>query len=161
MLIRFGVIGILLLSFSAQAGELQVSRYGSLSPVATSEQKDLLSIIVTISFNRNINTVGQALDHLLLRSGYQMADLSISDPVLPVLLTQPLPDVHKVLGPIHLDNALKTLAGPAWDLIVDPVHRLISFELLDKYNSESDKERAERLQQAVNNFRASTTMATK
>lgn len=133
MLIRLGVIGILLMSSVVQADTVPVGRYINLAPVATSEQADLLSVIVTVSFNQYINTVGQALEHVLLRSGYRLADLTISDPNLPILLSRPLPDVHKGLGPIRLDGALKTLAGPAWDLIIDPVHRLVSFELLAKY----------------------------
>ncbi len=40
----------------------------------------------------------------------------------------PLPAVHRSLGPMTLRDALKTLAGPAFNLVQDPVHRLITFE---------------------------------
>ncbi|MGH8490231.1 MAG: FimV/HubP family polar landmark protein, partial [Gammaproteobacteria bacterium] len=52
---------------------------------------------------------------------------------LPTLLGWPLPAVHRTLGPMRLDEALKTLAGPAHYLVVDPVHRLVSFELREPY----------------------------
>lgn len=137
MLIRLCVIGILLLSSIVHADDMvRVSRYGYVAPVATSAQADLLSVIVTISFNENIKNVGQALDHVLLRSGYRLADLSVSDPYLPILLSRPLPDVHRQLGPIRLNHALRTLAGSSWDLVLDPVHRLVSFELLSRYRRE-------------------------
>jgi Tfp pilus assembly protein FimV len=36
---------------------------------------------------------------------------------------------------MRLDEALKTLAGPARILVIDPVHRLVSFELRQRYAS--------------------------
>ena len=36
---------------------------------------------------------------------------------------------------MRLDEALKTLAGPAHTLVIDPVHRLVSFELRQRYAS--------------------------
>lgn len=36
---------------------------------------------------------------------------------------------------MRLDEALKTLAGPAHILVIDPVHRLVSFELRQRYAS--------------------------
>jgi len=43
--------------------------------------------------------------------------------------------VHRVLGPVTLRNALNTLAGPVWNLVIDPVNRIVSFELLDEYKN--------------------------
>ncbi len=36
---------------------------------------------------------------------------------------------------MRLDEALKTLAGPAHYLVLDPVHRLVSFELRQEYRA--------------------------
>ena len=124
----------------AQAGEIvpedaRVSRYGYVTPDATPEQRDPLSVVVKVSFNSHIATVGEALDHLLLRSGYQMASLEASDPSMRILVSRDLPEVHRKLGPITLVNALKALSGPVWELIVDPVNRLISFDLNQEYRS--------------------------
>ena len=44
------------------------------------------------------------------------------------LLDLPLPEAHRTLGPLPLRTALAILAGPAFRLVEDPVHRLISFE---------------------------------
>jgi conjugative transfer region protein (TIGR03748 family) len=129
---------VLLAAFSAHAHSgsgVRVSRYATIDPVATAEQTHPLSVVVTVEFNDRIHTVGEAIDFLLLRSGYRIADYSHSDPALPILLQLPLPLVHRKLGPIPLDQALRTLAGEAWDLVVDPVNRLISFELLERYRA--------------------------
>ncbi len=118
-------------------GLYQVGRYTSIEPVASAQQKDLLSVVVTVSFTDQVQSVGDAMRHILLRSGYRLASPQSSDPALPILLQSPLPLVHRQLGPIRIDNALTTLAGPAWDLVIDPVNRLVSFDLLEQYRSTS------------------------
>ncbi len=134
------LLGVLAASTAAQAeSHYQVGRYISVEPVATPVQKDLLSVVVTVDFTDQIQTVGDAMTHILLRSGYRMASLDASDPALPVLLNSPLPLVHRQLGPIRIDNALSALAGPAWDLVIDPVNRLVSFDLLERYRPSTDR----------------------
>jgi type IV pili sensor histidine kinase/response regulator len=124
------------LSVTAYAdGVYRMSRYATVNPVATSEQAHPLSVVVSLNFTDQVLTVEDAVRHLLSRSGYRLADLSASDPALPILLKQPLPLIHRHLGPITIENALVTLAGDAWDLVIDPVNRLVSFELLEQYRS--------------------------
>ncbi|MCG5526309.1 hypothetical protein LRB11_15445 [Ectothiorhodospira haloalkaliphila] len=67
-----------------------------------------------------------AVRHLLPPSGFALVDAAHADPYRPVLLNQSLPDVHRHLGPMALDQAL---AGEAWQVTLNPVHRLVSFEL--------------------------------
>ncbi|MEL0587559.1 MAG: pili assembly chaperone [Candidatus Thiodiazotropha sp. (ex. Lucinoma kazani)] len=124
---------LLIVSASYADGIYRVGRYTAIDPVATSQQSDVLSVVVTMNFPDQITTVGGAIQHLLHRSGYRLAALEASDPNIPTLLDLPLPSVHRRLGPIKIDNALRTLSGPAWDLVVDPVHRLVSFDLLESY----------------------------
>ena len=116
----------------------KVGRYSSVSTEPTSAQQDLLSVIIQLDFPRSIQTVGSAITILLLNSGYRLADLKVADPSLAILLDSPLPSVHRSLGPISLRKALTTLSGKTWDLIVDPVHRLVSFDLIEKYKFSFD-----------------------
>ena len=95
---------------------------------------DLLAVIIEIRFPQSINSVGQALENMLVNSGFRLAELSAADPSLSILLNSPLPNVHRSLGPVSLRTALNTLSGPSWDLIIDPVHRLVSFELKQDYS---------------------------
>ena len=97
---------------------------------ALPEQQSL--VVITLHAGA---TVGEALSHLLERSGYRLASLEASDPALPLLLKNPLPMVHRVLGPVTLRNALNMLAGSVWNLVIDPVNRIVSFELLDEYKN--------------------------
>ena len=112
---------------------VRVGRYSTIAPTATAAQADLLQVVVRIRFPAQITTLRPAFEHLLERSGYRLAPAPATDPRLDVLMREPLPQVHRSLGPITLQRALETLAGPAWILVVDPVHRLVSFELAKPY----------------------------
>ena len=117
------------------AGEdsVQVARYSTVVPVPRAAQTDPLTTVVTVVFPDELTTVNEALHHLLRRSGYRLAAPEASDPAFAVLADEPLPEVHRRLGPITVMHALNTLAGPAWRLAIDPVHRLVSFELAERY----------------------------
>ncbi|WP_020406851.1 hypothetical protein [Hahella ganghwensis] len=106
------------------------------APVEPLEQKiELLAVRTTIQFPQSIKTVGEAIDTLLLRSGYRLASLESSDPMLRVLLASPLPAVHREFHEQPIETILRVLASEAWVLVEDPVRRLISFELNHLYES--------------------------
>lgn len=139
MMKRLPVFAMLLVSalpltaWSADVEPVQVARYSTMAPVPRAAQIEPLSAIVSITFPDRVREVGDALRFLLRRSGYQLAAGDATDPAAQVLMQHPLPAVHRELGPVTLQRALTTLAGPAWKLIVDPVHRLLSFELAPPY----------------------------
>ncbi len=111
------------------AAEVQVGRYSTLPAMPSVAQADLLAATITVVFPARIYTVGDAVQYLLQRSGYRLAAEDVMGSESADLLALPLPAVHRHLGPITLAQALETLAGPAFRLIHDPVHRFISFEL--------------------------------
>ena len=88
----------------------------------------LLSAIVRVEFPGSVTRVGQAVEHLLQPSGYRLSPQQAAEPTRQSLLNLPLPEPHRMLGPMPLKTALETLAGPAFRLVEDPVHRLVSFE---------------------------------
>ena len=83
---------------------------------------------MTVRFPKRIQTLGEAVRYLLQRSGYRLATAEAIGPDTVALFALPLPAVHRSLGPMTLRDALETLAGPAFHLVQDPVHRLITFE---------------------------------
>ncbi|MDX1252269.1 MAG: conjugal transfer protein [Gammaproteobacteria bacterium] len=107
------------------ASSMQVARYSVMPPTATSAQADLMAVIINVRFPQQVSTVGEALDFLLRRSGYRLVDTD--SPAMAILQALPLPAVHRQLGPLTLNNALLTLAGSAYRLSVDPLHRTLSF----------------------------------
>lgn len=107
---------------------IPVTRYGrytlmKLAPQAA--QQNLLLQVVDVSLPATLHaTVGDALHHVLLRSGYTLCE---GDPDLTALYDLPLPLEHLQLGPLFLRDALLTLTGPAWDLQADDVRRRVCF----------------------------------
>jgi type IV pili sensor histidine kinase/response regulator len=112
----------------ASAVEVQVGRYATMPAQPTEEQVQLLAAIVSAAFPASVVTVGQAVGHLLQPSGYRLSPPGTAEPIRATLLNFPLPEPHRALGPMPLKKALETLAGPAFRLVEDPVHRLVSFE---------------------------------
>jgi type IV pili sensor histidine kinase/response regulator len=113
---------------AALARDVQVGRYASLIAAPTEAQTNLLSKMVTVKFPSRVKTVGAAIRHLLRGSGYRLAGESAADPARFDLLNFALPIAHRSLGPMPLQDALETLGGPAFRLVEDPLHRLVSFE---------------------------------
>lgn len=111
-----------------RASEVQVGRYSLMAAIPTEAQTDLMATTVTVQFPEHIQSVGEALRYLLQRSGYRLATAEAIDPEARALLSLPLPAVHQTLGPLTLQQALQTLAGPTFQLVQDPVHRLIAFQ---------------------------------
>ena len=114
---------------------LQVSRYVTLAAVASDPQKDPLSALIPKHvFDHQVATVQDALQVLLNDSGYRIASYH-PDQRVHQLFNLSLPAVHRKMGPISLENALNTLAGSPWMLVVDPVNRLITFQLPRHYKT--------------------------
>jgi conjugative transfer region protein (TIGR03748 family) len=120
---------------STDQQSLQVSRYVTLAAVASDTQKDPLSALIPkLVFGHQVSTVQDALQVLLSDSGYRISSYH-PDPRVHQLFNLSLPAVHRRMGPISLENALNTLAGSPWMLVVDPVNRLITFQLPRHYKT--------------------------
>jgi type IV pili sensor histidine kinase/response regulator len=108
---------------------IQTGRYTVLTPSPTHEQTHILDVIIHVTLpEEDLATVGQAIRYLLKRSGYQLVQPSRLSPDVRSLFAKPIPRIHRQLGPMPLRDALNTLATPAFRLIDDPVHRVISFQ---------------------------------
>ena len=108
-----------------EPGLIPVARYGRYTLVEmVPEQRDLLRQVIEISIPPILNaSVGDALRHVLLRTGYRLCDTTEA----AALYTLPLPAAHLRLGPLSLRDALLALAGPAWELSVDDASRAVCF----------------------------------
>ena len=129
MVVAICAVGICILaSMDLQAKDLQVGRYSLFAATPTQAQAELLATTMTVRFPNRIQGVGEAVRYLLQRSGYRLANIEAIGPDTAALFALPLPAVHRSLGPMMLRDALETLAGPAFHLVQDPVHRLVTFE---------------------------------
>lgn len=114
----------------AQPGntEVRISRYTTGSAGPDAAQLDPLEATVQVSFPRtSVATVGAAVNYLLLRTGYRLAAPQEVDPPASAVLSLPLPEVHRQLGPYSVRTALTVLLGTPFALSVDPVQRQVSY----------------------------------
>ena len=78
-------------------------------------------------------SVQEGLEQLLQGSGWALAGADNADPQIWRLYRQPWPDNKRTLNPMPLSQALSWVAGDGWSLVVDPVNRLVSFEVHSRY----------------------------
>ncbi|HAT1683235.1 TPA: pilus assembly protein PilL [Klebsiella oxytoca] len=110
---------------------VRYDRYLLVSTDPVAAQSDPLSQIIDIRIPSSLHpTVADALRYALKQSGYS---LCATGPANGVLYRQPLPAVQYQLGPMRLRTALQVMAGPAWQLEVDDVQRVVCHSLRDGY----------------------------
>jgi conjugative transfer region protein (TIGR03748 family) len=115
-------------AWSQQSGEIRLSRYSTASAAPDVAQVDPLEAIVQVSFPRaGVATVGDAVRYLLLRTGYRLDARQEADTRASAVLSMPLPEVHRQLGPFSARTALSVLLGKPFVLSVDPTQRLVSY----------------------------------
>jgi conjugative transfer region protein (TIGR03748 family) len=118
---------------SSFANPITIGRYLSVKGKPRQDQEQLLQQQIQIHFPQNILTNKQAIIFLLQFSGYHMANSNQMHQSTRDMLAQPLPEVDRVFGPMPLEQGLATLAGHPFYLLIDPVHRLVSFKLKTEY----------------------------
>lgn len=102
----------------------RAGRYTLVELVPQPAQIDLLRQVVEVAIPPGFDaSVGDALRHVLLRTGYRLCDAADAAP----LYALPLPAAHLRLGPLPLRDALLALAGPAWDLSIDDTTHQMCF----------------------------------
>lgn len=120
---------------AARQNVTQVGRYSSISNVATPAQENPLLALSQFKFGARVKTVGQALWQVLLDTGYSLVPKKQLPESAREVLAKPLPVTQRELGPISIGNALRTLMGDqVFTLVVDPVHRLVTFKLKSKFS---------------------------
>lgn len=117
---------------SVMASETQIGRYTSVSNTPSFAQQNLLATEIKVNFPKQVQTIHEALTQLLVNSGYRLSQQDL-DVDINVLYEQPLPDVHRWLGPVALREALQTLAGESWELKTNPVDRTVTFKLKESF----------------------------
>lgn len=111
---------------------MQTGRYSYVKNIPPVDQLNPLKVVVKTKIPQSVQTVRQTVEFLLARSGYVLADEDVLSSEAKTLLNLPLPEVHRNIGPMTLDRALYTLSGEAFELVVDPVHRKVTYVLSAK-----------------------------
>ena len=124
----------------AAGDPVAIARYAYLMPGSSHAQRHPLQVTLTqVRFPQEIATVGEAVNHLLTRSGYRL-DERRSHWANALLMPQPLPEIHRDLGPIHLSEALAVLAGSAWRLKVNPLYRTLIIYPAEEWEAQLERQ---------------------
>ena len=105
-----------------------IGRYSVEPAGPTVGQRDLLALPVSPRFPDSVRTVGQAAEVTLMTTGYRLSSPLTAEPARAAVLALPLPVAHREFSNTPVRRVLETLVGPAFKLMEDPVHRLVSFE---------------------------------
>ncbi|WP_314064500.1 hypothetical protein [Cardiobacterium hominis] len=127
---------VLLFSALALALGAQAQTYygNGYTIVESGEVNDRLSGLDAMVFKTiDAYSVQEGLEQLLQGSGWALAGADNADPQIWRLYRQPWPDNKRSINPMPLARALSWVAGDGWSLVVDPVNRLVSFEVNVRY----------------------------
>ena len=124
---------------SSFANNISIGRYLSVAAKPQNDQQRLLQQQIQIKFPQNILTIQKAVGFVLQFSGYRLADLKQMNHSARDMLGQPLPVVDKTFGPMTLEQGLTTLSGNAFYLLIDPIHRLVAFQVNPRYRNLYEK----------------------
>jgi conjugative transfer region protein (TIGR03748 family) len=108
--------------------DVQTGRYSYVKAGPQPQDLDPLQTIVDVRLPSTLSTVGEAADYLLKRSGYCLMEPRPGDRAANHLLERPIPEIHRHLGPMTLQDALLVLAGKAYRLAIDPAYREVGYQ---------------------------------
>ena len=132
---RYRLLTAILLVLAASAAAAPQGEYYGSGYTIISQEHGNDDLQATVYCQLTPGTVGQALPQLLDGTGWRLADRYAADDRIYRLYDQPLPEHKLRIGPMPLDQALTWIAGDGWALVVDPVNRLVSFEVRDRYDA--------------------------
>lgn len=136
--------------------DVQVGRYTTISPTPPVAQLNPLDAVVRITFPRaQVSTVGDAVNYLLLRSGYHLGEQQAED--VRAILALPLPEVHRLIGPYSVQVALGVLMGQSYTLAVHHGRREIDFQLATAIKPSVDQDAVSMTRPLARNAAAQTT----
>jgi len=130
---KIWVLMPLLLTFSVSAELVQTDRYTLIKPSPTQKELDPLSVNIQVAFPPNIKTVRDALNFVLMQSGWVLALDKSNDEALSITLDRPLPQVHRKLSLMPLRTVLQVLVGEYFIPVEDPIRRIYTFDLKEDF----------------------------
>lgn len=108
--------------------EAQAARYTTVTTLPTEADANPLAVLAQVHFPRSVvSTVGDAVRHVLVRTGYRLVPEDRLDARVKAVLALRLPDNQRVLGPYRVDTMLGVLLGEPFRLVTDPASRTVSY----------------------------------
>lgn len=120
---------------SALPSNTQIGRYLTVANKITPYEENTLEQTFQVKFPASIQTVGNAINFILINTGYRFIAPQMQSGITRVLLSKPLPLPLRSLRPTTVEAGLLALIGYAYQLVLDPAHRIISVRLRPSFQS--------------------------
>ena len=106
--------------------QMQVGRYTVVPSTPSDKVIEPLLVIAKLTFPRQtVVTIGDALNYVLMRTGYHLTDdFGVS---AKTFLALPIPENQRAVGPYQVQDILAVLIGKSWTLTVDHRNRIVGF----------------------------------
>ena len=137
--------GVAILGFAAQANaddaysgvppsarlvehgtQMQVGRYTVVPSTPSDKVIEPLLVIAKLTFPRQtVVTIGGAINYVLMRTGYRLAD-EVGESA-KAFLALPIPENQRSIGPYQVQDILTVLLGKSWNLTLDHRNRIVGF----------------------------------
>ena len=127
------VVGMGLLNVPAFSEQVVTDRYTLITPKPEAKEIDPLSVNIQLSFPPSVKTVRDAVNFVLMNSGWVLALDKSNDDALGITLERPLPQVHRQLSLMPLRTVLQVLVGEYYVPVEDPLRRIYTFDLRNEY----------------------------
>lgn len=99
------------------------------SSAASADQLNPLQSVRTLVLDGRVRSVRDAVLEVIEPSGYTLLDQGPNTSrLIDGLLDGPLPDVHREFTSLSTTEMLRALAGPGYVVVVDHVHRRLTFD---------------------------------
>ena len=116
--------------FTNAANITQINRYASVENKPLAAQANPLLTVQRLHFPQKIITIGDAIAYWMQHSGFKLANESQLPTALKILMTAPLPQVDRTLGPLTIQDGLTVLVGQeVFTLTKNPLTRTVNFKL--------------------------------
>ena len=119
--------------FADSAPDISIGRYLTVADAPATEQLYPLRQQRQVHFPANVTTIGDALSSWLQFSSYRLLSEEAMSESIASIMSLPLSESDRILGPLSLLKGIQALVGDTYIVVIDPVHRLISFELKPTY----------------------------
>ena len=114
--------------------EVVLGRYSTQSAEPPPDAAEPLDVVAQLSFPRaTVRTVGDALQHTLLRTGYTLVEASDLALEARRFLELPLPESQREVGPYRVTKVIDVLLGSTWRWHRDPLRRRLWFTVAPAY----------------------------
>ena len=121
---------MLVTGFAHAANVTQVGQYATVDNKPLAAQINPLMTVQQIHFPQNVKTVGEAMSYWLQYSGFALSQEAKDSAALSIVMSRPLPQVVRNLGPLTVAEGLEVLAGKTVFTMKDnPLTREVSFYL--------------------------------